>query len=68
MKLLDNTPRLAAAESPGSRIEGHSAEPSSAEGQTDEIENFPLQICPSVSSMNVRRVRSGTGIPGFSGS
>jgi len=34
-------------------------------GEADEVENFPVQVCPDVSSMNVRPVHSGTGIPGY---
>ncbi len=34
-------------------------------GEADGIESFPLQVCPHVSSMNVRPIHSGTGIPGY---
>src|ERR1019366_7749899 len=34
-------------------------------GEADEVENFPVQVCPHVSSMNVRPVLSGTGIPNY---
>ena len=34
-------------------------------GEADEVENFPVQVCPHVSSMNVRPIHSGTGIPGY---
>jgi hypothetical protein len=34
-------------------------------GEADEVENFPVQVCAHQSSMNVRPVRSGTGIPDY---
>ena len=34
-------------------------------GEADEVENFPVQVCPHVSSMNVRPIHSGTGIPNY---
>jgi hypothetical protein len=34
-------------------------------GEADEIGNFPVQVCPVHSSMNVEAVHSGTGIPGY---
>ncbi len=37
-------------------------------GEADGIESFPLQVCPHVSSMNVRPIQSGTGIPGYTSS
>jgi hypothetical protein len=32
-------------------------------GEADEVENFPLEVCPNQSSMHVLPVHSGTGIP-----
>ncbi len=37
-------------------------------GEADEVENFPLQVCPHQSSMNVLPIRSGVGIPNFTSS
>ncbi len=37
-------------------------------GEADEAENFPLQVCPHQSSMNVLPIRSGVGIPNFTSS
>jgi hypothetical protein len=34
-------------------------------GEADQIENFPVTVCPHVSSMNVRPIHSGTGIPNY---
>lgn len=36
-----------------------------AAGESDEVQSFPLEVCPNVSSMSVRPVHSGTGIPGY---
>lgn len=32
-------------------------------GETDEVENFPLVVCPNQPSMHVLAVHAGTGIP-----
>ena len=37
-------------------------------GEADEVENFPLQVCPHQSSMNVLPIRSGVGIPNYTSS
>jgi hypothetical protein len=37
-------------------------------GEADEVENFPLQVCPRQSSMNVRPITSGVGIPNYTSS
>jgi hypothetical protein len=34
-------------------------------GESDEVENFAVEVCPSQSSMNVLPVRAGTGIPNY---
>jgi len=34
-------------------------------GEADTVEHFSLQVCAHQSSMNVRPVHSGTGIPGY---
>ncbi len=34
-------------------------------GEADEVQNLPVQVCPHVSSMNLRPIHSGTGIPGY---
>jgi len=34
-------------------------------GEADEVENFPVTVCPHISSMNVRPIHSGTGIPNY---
>ena len=33
--------------------------------EADEIQNFPVRVCPVLSSINVKAVHSGTGIPGY---
>ena len=37
-------------------------------GGAVEVDNLAVQVCPHVSSMNVRPVHSGTGIPGYTSS
>ena len=34
-------------------------------GAADEVENLPVQVCPHGSSMNLRPIHSGTGIPAY---
>ncbi|MGD0873836.1 MAG: DUF4232 domain-containing protein [Acidimicrobiales bacterium] len=33
--------------------------------EADEVENFPVRVCPDQSSMNVLPIRSGVGIPNY---